>query len=384
MKTIYMDHSATTYVRPEVVEAMAPYFSEVYGNPSSIHHMGRHARYVLDECRDRVAECMKVDPKEVIFTGGGSEGDNFAIVGTALALQEKGNHIITSQIEHHAVLHTCEFLESQGFEVTYLPVDQYGLVDPEVLEESITDRTILVSIMSSNNEVGTIQDLEALAGVCYKRGVRFHTDSVQSIGLHELRLNELPIDLATFTAHKFYGPKGVGVMIRKLGTKIKPIIWGGAQEFKLRAGTENLAGIVGLTKALELAISEQDANVKRLTALRDKLISGILTKIPDTHLNGHPTRRLAHNANISFNRVEGEGILLKLDFLGVCASSGSACTSASLEPSHVLRAMGVDPVLAHGSIRMTLGKCNTEEDIDFVVAQLPPIVEQLRAISAVY
>jgi cysteine desulfurase len=379
-----MDHSATTYVRPEVVEAMAPYFSEVYGNPSSIHHMGRHARYVLDECRDRVAECMKVDPKEVIFTGGGSEGDNFAIVGTALALQEKGNHIITSQIEHHAVLHTCEFLESQGFEVTYLPVDQYGLVDPEVLEESITDRTILVSIMSSNNEVGTIQDLEALAGVCYKRGVRFHTDSVQSIGLHELRLNELPIDLATFTAHKFYGPKGVGVMIRKLGTKIKPIIWGGAQEFKLRAGTENLAGIVGLTKALELAISEQDANVKRLTALRDKLISGILTKIPDTHLNGHPTRRLAHNANISFNRVEGEGILLKLDFLGVCASSGSACTSASLEPSHVLRAMGVDPVLAHGSIRMTLGKCNTEEDIDFVVAQLPPIVEQLRAISAVY
>jgi cysteine desulfurase len=379
-----MDHSATTYVRPEVVDAMAPYFSEVYGNPSSIHHMGRHARYVLDECRDRVAECMKVDPKEVIFTGGGSEGDNFAIVGTALALQEKGNHIITSQIEHHAVLHTCEFLESQGFEVTYLPVDQYGLVDPEVLEESITDRTILVSIMSSNNEVGTIQDLEALAGVCYKRGVRFHTDSVQSIGLHELRLNELPIDLATFTAHKFYGPKGVGVMIRKLGTKIKPIIWGGAQEFKLRAGTENLAGIVGLTKALELAISEQDANVKRLTALRDKLISGILTKIPDTHLNGHPTRRLAHNANISFNRVEGEGILLKLDFLGVCASSGSACTSASLEPSHVLRAMGVDPVLAHGSIRMTLGKCNTEEDIDFVVAQLPPIVEQLRAISAVY
>jgi cysteine desulfurase len=383
MRTVYMDHSATTYVRDEVLEVMLPYFSQSYGNPSSIHHMGRANRQVVDDCRERIASVFRVKPSEIIFTSGGSEADNLAIKGRAWALQDKGDHIITSTIEHHAVLHSVQWLEKQGFKATYLPVDHYGLVSPDDLDEAITDKTILVTIMASNNEVGTIQDTAALADVCAKRGVVFHTDAVQSIGYYELELDRHPIDMLSLSAHKFYGPKGVGMLFLRTGTKVEPLIHGGAQERHLRAGTENIAGMVGLTKALELAYQEMPLTVPRLTGMRDRLIGSLLAKIADTGLNGHPTRRLPHNANLYFSRIEGEGILLQLDLAGVCASSGSACTSGSLEPSHVLSAMGIDPVLIHGSVRFTIGHRTTDEDIDFVIGRLPAIVEKLRAMSAI-
>ncbi len=383
MRTVYLDHSATTYVRDEVLGAMLPYFGERYGNPSSIHHMGRRSRSVLDECRERVAKTLRVKPGEIIFTGGGSEADNLAIKGHAWAKKDKGNHIITSQIEHHAVLYAVQWLEKNGYTATYLPVDRYGLVHPGVLEDAITDKTILVSIMASNNEVGTIQDLKALSEVCRKHGVTFHTDAVQSIGYHDPELDRNPVDLLSLSAHKFYGPKGVGMLFVRAGTKLEPLIHGGTQERDLRAGTENIPGIVGLAKALELAVEEMPATVARLTSMRDRLINGVLKSIPDTGLNGHPTQRLPHNANLYFARIEGEGILLQLDMEGICASSGSACTSGSLDPSHVLSAMGLDPMLIHGSVRFSLGHRTTDEDIDWVLEKLPPIVEKLRSISAV-
>jgi len=383
MNTVYLDHSATTYVREEVVAAMQPYFAEEYGNPSSIHHIGRAAKKVLNDCRERVAELLQVKPAEIIFTSGGSEADNLAIKGRAWAMQEKGDHIITSQIEHHAVLHAVQWLEKHGFTATYLPVDRLGLISPEDLEAAITDRTILVSLMASNNEVGTVQDVPALAAVCARHGVAFHTDAVQSVGYHNLGLERDPISLLSLSAHKFYGPKGVGVLFVRSGTKLEPLIHGGAQERGLRAGTENVAGIVGLTRALELAVEEMPVVVPRLTALRDRLVEGVLTTIPDTGLNGHPTQRLPHNANLYFARVEGESILLQLDLAGVCASSGSACTSGSTTASHVLEAMGLDPLLCHSSVRFTLGHRTTEGDIGLVLERLPAIIQKLRAMSAV-
>jgi cysteine desulfurase len=383
MRTVYMDHSATTYVRDEVLDEMLPYFSQRYGNPSSIHHAGRATRQVLDDCRERIARVFRIKPGEIIFTSGGSEADNLAIKGRAWALKNKGDHIITSTIEHHAVLHSVQWLETQGFKATYLPVDHYGLVSPDDLDKAITDKTIMVTVMASNNEVGTIQDTAALSAVCAKRGVAFHTDAVQSIGYYDLGLDQHPIDMLSLSAHKFYGPKGVGMLFVRSGTKIEPLIHGGAQERHLRAGTENIAGIVGLTKALELANDEMPVVVPRLTAMRDRLISSLMRTIPNTGLNGHPTHRLPHNANLYFSRIEGEGILLQLDLSGICASSGSACTSGSLQPSHVLSAMGLDPVLIHGSVRFTIGHRTTDKDIDYLLEKLPPIVEKLRSMSAI-
>jgi len=383
MRTVYLDHAATTYVRDEVLEAMLPYFAERYGNPSSIHHVGRSNKTVMDECRERVAGLLKVKPNEIIFTGGGSEADNLAIKGHAWAMKDKGDHIITSAIEHHAVLHSVQWLETQGFTATYLPVDHYGLVSPDDLEAAITDKTILATIMASNNECGTVQDISALSAVCDKHGVAFHTDAVQSIGYYDLGLDRDPIDMLSFSAHKFYGPKGIGVLFARTGTRLEPLIHGGAQERSLRAGTENIAGMVGLAKALEIAYDEMPVTVPRIRGLRDRLIEGVLSGIPDTGLNGHPKERLPHNANIYFARVEGEGILLKLDLSGICASSGSACTSGSLDPSHVLAAMGIDTMLIHGSIRFSLGHRTTREDIEYVLEQLPPIIDKLRGMSAV-
>ena len=383
MRTVYLDHAATTYVRDEVLEAMLPYFAESYGNPSSIHHVGRSNKAVMDDCRERVAAPLKVKPNEIIFTGGGSEADNLAIKGCAWAMKNKGNHIITSAIEHHAVLHSVQWLESQGFTATYLPVDRYGIVSPDDLEAAITDKTILVTIMASNNECGTVQDITELSAVCDKHGVTFHTDAVQSIGYRDLGLDRDPIDMLSFSAHKFYGPKGIGVLFARTGTRLEPLIHGGAQERSLRAGTENIAGMVGLAKALEIAYNEMPKTVPRIRGLRDKLIERVLSSIPDTGLNGHPTKRLPHNANLYFARVEGEGILLKLDLSGICASSGSACTSGSLDPSHVLAAMGIDTMLIHGSIRFSLGHRTTSDDIEYVLEQLPPIVDKLREMSAV-
>ncbi len=383
MRTVYLDHSATTYVREEVLQEMLPYFSEQYGNPSSIHSAGRDSRRVLDDCRERVAAVLRVKPSEIIFTSGGSEADNLAIKGRSWAMHSKGDHIITSTIEHHAVLHSYKWLETQGFRATYLPVDREGKVSAEELSKAITDKTILVSIMASNNEVGTIQDISALSSACAERGVVFHSDAVQSIGYYDLKLDLLPIDMLTLSAHKFYGPKGVGVLFLRSGTKIEPLVHGGSQERHLRAGTENIAGIVGLTKALELVTAEMPAAVPRLVCLRDKLIANILANIPDTGLNGSHAQRLPHNANIYFSRIEGEGILLQMDLSGIYASSGSACTSGSLEPSHVLAAMGLDTMLIHGSVRFTLGHRTTESDIDYLIEKLPPIIEKLRALSAI-
>lgn len=383
MRTVYLDHSATTYVRDEVLQEMLPYFSEQYGNPSSIHAVGRSSRRIVDDCRERVASLLRVKPGEIIFTSGGSEADNLAIKGRAWAMRSKGDHLITSVIEHHAVLHSYKWLETQGYSATYLPVDRQGLISPQDLTKAITDKTLLVSIMSSNNEVGTIQDIAALAAVCASRGVAFHTDAVQSIGYYDLKLDTLPVDMLSLSAHKFYGPKGVGLLFIRSGTKIDPLVHGGAQERHLRAGTENIAGIVGLTKALELAYAEMPVVVPKLEGLRNKLIRNVLATISETGLNGHPTQRLPHNANIYFARIEGEGILLQLDLSGICASSGSACTSGSLEPSHVLAAMGLDTMLIHGSVRFTLGHRTTEDDVDYLLEKLPPIVEKLRAMSAI-
>jgi cysteine desulfurase len=372
-------------VLPEVLDAMLPYFSERFGNPSSLHAFGRETRKILEDCREKVADLMGVHPVEVVFTGGGSEADNTAIIGSLLAQRDKGNHLVTSTIEHHAIGHTCEFAKKYfGAEVTYVPVDRNARLDLEALQAAITDKTVLVSVMSANNEVGTIQDLDAISAICADRGVRFHTDAVQSIGLHDLKLSERPISLASFAAHKFYGPKGVGCLIKRKNCKVIPLLHGGAQEFGLRAGTENIAGIVGLAKALEIAMREMETNIARLTALRDKLVRGVLDSVPDTRLNGDPVNRLPHNANIGFNKVEGESVLLQLDLHGIAASSGSACTSSSLNPSHVLTAMGLDPVTIHGSVRFTLGHRTTEEDIDYVLEVIPGAVEKLRAISAVY
>ena len=384
--TIYLDHAATTPVDPRVVEAMWPYFTEQYGNASSLHHKGRKASEAMEDARETISKILECSPKEIIFTSCGTESDNLALRGVALAQSERNkHHLITSPIEHHAIGHTMEQLEKKlGFEVTYLPVDSSGIVDPDDLRRAIRDDTALVSIMYANNEVGTIQPIADLANVARASGVPFHTDAVQAGGALDLNVNRLGVDLMSLSAHKFYGPKGVGILYARRKVKFWPMQTGGAHERKRRAGTENIPYITGIATALSLAYEQRESENRRLRALRDKLIQGILERIPEATLTGHPTERLPNSASFVFKYVEGESILLNLDMLGVCASSGSACTSASLEASHVLRAMGVPVEVAHGSLRLTLGKQNGERDVDFVLAHLPGIIQKLREMSPLY
>ncbi len=359
-----------------------PFFSDNFGNASSVHKWGQRAKAGIDEARKKTADLIGAAPQEIFFTSSGTESDNLAIRGAAARNRGRKNHIITSAIEHHAVLHSCEALEKNGFRVTYLPVDKYGMVDPDDVKKSIGDDTFLVTIMHGQNEVGTIQPIEEIASIARSKGVLFHTDAVQSAGLLQIDVKDMNIDLLTLSGHKMYGPKGVAALYVRRGVRLEPQITGGAHERGLRAGTENVTGIVGLGEACYQAKQNLAQEGSRLRELRDHLISGILNNIPNTVLNGHPTKRLPHNVNISVKSVEGEAMLLNLDLLGIGASSGSACTSGSLEPSHVLLAMGVPHELAHGSLRMTLGKSTTKEDLDYVISVLPPIVKRLRDMSA--
>ena len=384
MDRIYMDNAATTAVSPEVLQAMLPYFTDISGNPSSIHSTGRDARRAVDAARKQVAAAIGAQPTEIYFTAGGSESDNWAIKGTAFAKRAKGNHIITSQIEHHAVLHTCAWLEKQGFEVTYLPVDEFGRVRVEDVEKAITDKTILISIMAANNEIGTLQPIAENGKLAKSRGILFHTDAVQAMGAIPIDVNAMNIDMLSMSGHKFHGPKGIGVLYVRKGVHPDIFMHGGAQERGQRAGTENLAGIVGIGKAIELATQNLEANAARMSRLRDKLIDGILAEIPDVRLNGHRTERLPNNVNVSIRYIEGEAMLLRLDLAGIAGSSGSACTSGSLDPSHVLLAIGLPHEIAHGSLRLTLGEENTKEEMDFVVEKLKAIVQRLRDMSPLY
>ncbi|KHD15687.1 cysteine desulfurase NifS [Clostridium butyricum] len=384
MKNVYMDYSATTYVKPEVLEEMMPYFTEKFGNPSSFYGISRETKRAIDTAREKVAKGLNCLPDEVYFTGGGSEADNWAIKGIASAHKNKGNHIITTKIEHHAVLHTCQYLEKNGFEVTYLDVDSEGFINLDDLKNAITDKTILVSIMFANNEIGTIQPVKEIGEICREKKVFFHTDAVQAVGNVPIDVKEMNIDMLSLAGHKIYGPKGIGVLYIKKGIKIDNLIHGGAQEKNRRAGTENIASIVGLGKAMELATCNIEEHMEKMTSLRDRLIDGLLT-IPYTNLNGpRGEKRLPGNVNVRFRFIEGESILLSLDFKGVCASSGSACTSGSLDPSHVLLAIGLPHELAHGSLRLTLGAGSTEEDVDYVLEVTPPIIERLRNMSPLW
>ncbi len=381
---IYLDHAATTYTKPEVLEEMLPYFTKAYGNPSSVHSFGREARRALDKARKRTAEALKADPVEIYFTSGGSEADNWAIKGVALANKNKGDHIITTSIEHPAVLDTCRYLEKEGFKVTYLPVDQYGMVSVKDVEKAITDKTILISVMMANNEIGTIQPIKEIGQIAKEHKVYFHTDAVQAIGSIPIDVNDLNVDLLSLSAHKFYGPNGVGALYIRKGVKIGPYIHGGAQERNKRAGTENLAGIIGLGKAIELVVENMEKNNKKLIGMRDRLIKEIMSKVEYTRLNGHPEKRLPGNVNLSFEFIEGEALLLSLDLKGIAGSSGSACTSGSLDPSHVLLAIGLSHEIAHGSLRLTLGDDNTDQEIDYVIEVLPEIVNRLREMSPLF
>jgi cysteine desulfurase len=383
-RTIYMDHAATTFVKPEVLDAMIPFFTKHFGNPSSLYGIARASKKAIDAARMQTAKALGAEPDEIYFTSGGSESDNWAIKGVAFANRKRGNHIITTQIEHHAVLHTCQFLKKEGFDITYLPVDQYGLVDPGDLERAITDKTILISIMYANNEIGTIEPIAELGAIARKHGIYFHTDAVQVIDSIPLDVKAQNIDLLSLSAHKFYGPKGVGALYINKGVRIDNLIHGGGQERKRRAGTENIAGIVGLGKAIEMATSDIAGHNAKIRAMRDRLIRNLLEKIPNSRLNGHPEKRLPGNVNISFEFIEGESILLWLDDEGICASTGSACTSGSLEPSHVLLATGLPVEISHGSLRLTLGDANIEADVDVVLDVLPKVVTKLREMSPLY
>lgn len=381
-RIIYLDNAATTAVRKEVLDAMLPWFIEHYGNPSSIHSVGRDAKRAVENARKQVAMAIGAQPQEIYFTGGGSESDNWAIRSAAEMLQSKGKHIITSSVEHHAVLHTCEYLEKkQGYRVTYLPVDEDGRVNPDDVKAAIAEDTVLITIMAANNEIGTLQPIAEIGRIAKEAGVLFHTDAVQAIGAIPVDVNEWNVGLLSLSAHKFHGPKGVGALYIRKGVRMNNLIYGGAQEKNLRAGTENLASIVGLGKAIELATAELPAHAARMTMLRDRLIRGILEAIPDVRLNGHATQRLPSNVNVSVRYIEGESLLMRLDLAGVEASSGSACTSGSLDPSHVLLAIGLPHEIAHGSLRLSLGNGNTDADVDYVLKVLPGIVETLRAMS---
>ncbi|MGV8146849.1 MAG: cysteine desulfurase NifS [Alkaliphilus sp.] len=384
MKKVYLDYAATSPVREEVLQEMLPYFSEVFGNPSSIYSYARDSGKVVDKARETIAKTINAKDTEIYFTGSGSEADNWAIKGVANALKNKGKHIIASKVEHHAVLHTCEYLEKEGYDVTYLKVDEYGAIDLTDLENAIREDTVLISIMYANNEIGTIMPIKKIAEIAKKRAVLLHTDAVQAYGNIPIDVLDLGVDLMSLSAHKIYGPKGIGALYIKKGTRISSFIHGGAQEMKKRAGTENIAGIVGFAKAAELANDSLEEHATKLKKLRDKLIENITIKIPHIRLNGDPTNRLPGNVNICFEYIEGESLLLSLDLLGIAASSGSACTSGSLDPSHVLMAIGLTHEIAHGSLRLSIGDFNTEEDIDYVLEKLPPIVQRLRDMSPLY
>jgi cysteine desulfurase len=377
-----MDHSATTFVDGSVLERMLPFFSEKYGNPNSVHAWGREVRASVEEARSSVARLINAEPREILFTGGGSEADNLAIKGVAEALSEKGRHVVTTAIEHHAVLDTVKWLGKHGYDVTILPVDGDGLVDIEVFRNALRPDTILATVMAANNEVGTIQPIREMGKVCRERGILFHTDGVQAAGHIPLDVKDLPIDLMTMAAHKMYGPKGVGALFVRKGVRILPLVHGGGQEFGLRSGTENTAGLVGFGAAAELAMRRMAAGeIEVERRLRDRLIEGVLSRIEDVTLTGHRTLRLPFHASFCIRYIEGEAMLLRLDFAGIGASSGSACTSGSLEPSYVLLAMGLDHATAHGSLRLTLGKETSEGDIDYILETLPPIVQTLRSMS---
>jgi cysteine desulfurase len=384
MRKVYLDNAATTALSPRVLEQMMPYLTTIYGNPSSPHSFGQEARKGVDHARDQVAKALNALPEEIIFTGCGTESDNTVLFGVAERYAKKGNHIITTNVEHHAILHTCEALEKRGVEVTYLPVDENGMVTAEQVANAITDKTILVSIMFANNEVGTIMPIAEIGKVCRERGVLFHTDAVQAVGHVPIDVKAMNIDMLSLSAHKFHGPKGVGALYMKKGIRLPSYVMGGAQERNRRAGTENVAGIVGLGAAIALATQTLEESAARMTKLRDKLIAGIAQRIPEVKLNGHPTMRLPNNVNYSIKYIEGESILLMLDMNGIAASSGSACTSGSLDPSHVLLALGLSHEVAHGSVRLTLSDETTEEDIDYVLDVLPKVAERLRAMSPLY
>lgn len=380
----YFDNAATTQTRPEVVEAMMKYYGESYGNPSSVYKFAQQNKNAVEHGREQIAKVIGSETNEIYFTAGGSESDNWAIKGIAESYANKGKHIITSCIEHHAVLHTCEYLESKGYEVTYLPVDEYGMVSVEDVKNAVRPDTILITIMFANNEIGTIQPIAEIGKIAREHNIIFHTDAVQAVAHVPIDVKAMNIDMLSMSGHKFYGPKGIGALYIRKGIKINPYIHGGAQERRRRAGTENVPGIVGMGLAAELAAKELEEESKRLEYLRNKLIKGILDVVPYARLNGHPEKRLPGNANISFEFVEGESILLLLDYKGVCASSGSACTSGSLDPSHVLLAIGLPHEKAHGSVRMSLGHFTTEEQVDYVIKELPPIIQRLREMSPLY
>ena len=384
-KVIYLDHAATTATRPEVLEAMLPYFTENYGNPSSIYELGSKNKQIVTESREIIGKALGTDAQNIYFTAGGSEADNWALVATAEAFKNKGNHIITSKIEHHAILHTCEYLEKErGFEVTYVDVDEHGILKLDELKKAIRPTTILITVMFANNEIGTIQPVKEIGAIAHEHGILFHTDAVQAFGQIPIDVDAMNIDMLSGSGHKLNGPKGIGFLYIRKGVKIRSFIHGGAQERKRRAGTENVPGIVGLGKAVEIAVRTMDERIKKETELRDYLIGRILKEIPYTRLNGDSEKRLPNNANFRFQFIEGESLLIMLDMAGICGSSGSACTSGSLDPSHVLLAIGLPHEIAHGSLRLTLGEDNTKEEMDYVVEKVKGIVERLRSMSPLY
>ena len=381
MKRVYLDYAATTPTHPDVVKAMLPYLNDAFGNPSSMHSLGQEARRAVEEARETIAALIGAKNDEIVFTSGGTEADNFALKGVAYANEHRGNHIITSSIEHHAVIEPLKSLERQGFKVTYLPVDQYGMVDPQDVRKAVSEKTILISVMHANNEIGTIEPIAEMGRIAKERGVYLHTDAVQTVGHIPVDVNELGVDLLSMSAHKLSGPKGVGALYIRKGTKVAPFMHGGEQEQRRRASTENVPGIVGFGKAADIAQNEMRAEVERLALLRDQLIKGLLERIDNMQLNGHPSKRLPNNVNVSVQFVEGESMILSLDMEGIAASTGSACSSSTLTPSHVLLALGLQPEQAHGSLRFTLGRETTKEEIGRVLEALPPIVAKLRAMS---
>jgi cysteine desulfurase len=383
-KKIYFDHAATTPTKKEVLDVMLPYFTENFGNPSSIYEFASGNKMAIEEAREQVAKVINADEKEIFFTSGGTEADNWAIIGIAESYKQKGNHIITTTIEHHAVLHTCEYLEKQGYEVTYLKVDSDGLIDLEELKAAIKETTILITTMFANNEIGTIQPIKEIGAIAKEKGVIFHTDAVQAVGHVEIDVKAMNIDLLSISSHKLYGPKGIGALYVKKGVKLKAFIHGGAQEKRRRGGTENVPAIVGFGKAMALTLSNMEEESKRQRELRDYLIAEVLKKVPYCKLNGHKEKRLPNNVNFSFEFIEGESLLIMLDMKNICGSSGSACTSGSLDPSHVLLAIGLPHEIAHGSLRITLGESNTKEEVDYLVTELQSIVTRLREMSPLY
>jgi cysteine desulfurase len=384
MKRIYLDYAATTPCDPLVLKAMEPYFFEKFGNPSSIHTEGQEAKRAIEDARERLASFLGAKAEEIIFTSGGTESNNFAVGGVAYAQAKKGNHIITTAIEHHAIIEPCKLLEKRGFKVTYVSTDKYGLVSPSDIKKAITDKTILVSVMHANNEIGTIEPIAEIGKITRDKGISFHTDAVQTVGHIPVNVDDLNVDILSLSGHKFYGPKGIGALYVRRGTRIERFLHGGDQEKGRRASTHNTPGIVGLDKAIELCKDKMEEEVKFQMRLRDKLIKEIPSGIPDVYLNGHPQQRLPNNVNFSIKYIEGESILLNLDMLGIAASTGSACTSTSLEPSHVLLAIGLPHEIAHGSLRITLGRWTKEEDVVYLLEHLPTVVEKLRQMSPLY